>query len=68
MGYRYFVDTTEHYALMDAAKARANELRDEALDAMWNEAGERIRLALRAANRFAHSLARHRQLRRQHGL
>ena len=67
MNYRYFLDTTEHYALMDAAKARANELRDEALNAFWNDAGERARRALRAASRFAYSLKRHARLRRQHG-
>ena len=67
MNYRYFVDTTEHYALMDAAKARADELRDEAMDAFWDASAEHARQALRAANRFAHSLARHAHLRRQHG-
>ena len=63
MNYRYFLDTTEHYALMDAAKARANELRDEALGAAWDAVGERACHTLRAANRFAHSLLRHAHLR-----
>ena len=58
----------EHAFFMEAAKARSNELRDEAINAFVDQAGELARRALRAANRFAHSLLRHRKLRRQHGL
>lgn len=57
----------EDSRLMDAAKARAHRLRDEAIEDFWHEAGHAGRRALRAANRFAHSLARHARLRKQQG-
>ena len=55
----------EHEFLMQAAKARANELRDQAIGEFVVAAGDQARRALRAANRLAHSLARHARLRRQ---
>ena len=56
----------EYNSLMDAAKARAHELRDEALQELWNETGDATRRMVRAANRLAHSLARHMRLRERH--
>lgn len=53
----------EYNRLMDAAKARANALRDQALQDLWNEAGHALRDASRAANRLAHSLELHLHLR-----
>ncbi len=58
----------EHEFFMEAAKARANELREEAINDFVHGAGDLVRRAVRAANRFAHSLLRHRKLRREHGL
>ncbi len=57
----------EYSRLLDAAKARANALREQAMQDLWNETGDALRTASRAANRLAHSLARHLRLReRQH--
>lgn len=47
-------------ALMAAARARAHELRDQAMDSAWHSMG-------RAAVRLGHALARHARLRRQAG-
>jgi hypothetical protein len=55
----------EHAFLLQAAKARANELREQAIDDFFAAAGDGARRALRAANRFAHSLVRHARLRGQ---
>ena len=60
-------NASEHDHLMDAAKARAHELRDEALQDVWTGTGDAARGVLRAANRLAHSLARHARLRRRQG-
>lgn len=52
-----------HYAMVEAAKARAHALREESLDRLWDGAGARALRGLRAARRFASSLARHARLR-----
>lgn len=59
--------STEYNRLMDSAKARALQLRSEAVEDFWNETGYAARRALRTANRFAHSLARHARLRQRQG-
>ena len=51
--------------LLDAAKARAVELRARAIDQFWNDAGCTARRALRSANRLAHRVQRHNDLRGQ---
>ena len=53
----------EYDALMEAAKARAQELRREALDALWCDMGAQCRHVPRAAQRLAYRLARHVQQR-----
>lgn len=58
---------TDYNRLMDAAKARALQLRSEAVEDFWNETSHAAGRALRAANRLAHSLARHARLRQQQG-
>lgn len=52
-----------HYAMVEAAKARARALREESLDRFWDDAGARALQGLRAARRLAGSLARHVRLR-----
>ncbi|MHB1198296.1 MAG: hypothetical protein ACYCZ6_01810 [Polaromonas sp.] len=59
--------TEYNHRLMDAAKARAAQLRSEAIEGFWNETGHAAGRALRAANRLAHSLARHARLCQQQG-
>jgi hypothetical protein len=49
--------------VFDAAKRRAEELRGEALDRMFDAAADGTRQALRSAQRFSASLARHSRLR-----
>ena len=58
----------EHEFFMEVAKARANELREEAINDFADGAVELVRRAARSANRFAHSLLRHRKLRQEHGI
>lgn len=59
----------EYDALMDAAKARAQVLRREAIDALWRDMGglwQKVPLVVpRAAQRLAHRLARHVQHRQK---
>lgn len=52
-----------HYAMVEAAKARAHALRAESIDRAWDSAGACALQSLRAARRFASSLARHARLR-----
>lgn len=52
-----------HYAMVEAAKARADALRGESLDRLRDGSGARALQSLRAARRFASSLARHARLR-----
>ncbi len=52
--------------MMDAARLRAHALRREAIQEAWHDVGSVARRALRCANRLAHALARHAQLRNQH--
>lgn len=51
--------------LMDAAKARARELRGLAVRQSWDSASLAAQDAWRSASRLAHSLARHARLRGQ---
>ena len=53
--------------LMDSAKSRAEQLRQEAISDFWDRGGEAARQALRSARRFAQSLARHQRLRNRQG-
>lgn len=52
-----------HYAMVEAAKARAQALHGESLDRASDGAGARALRSLRAARRLASSLARHARLR-----
>lgn len=54
----------EYNRMMETAKKRASELRAEAIDDFWLGAGDAARRALRSANRLAHRIARHAQVRR----
>jgi hypothetical protein len=54
-----------YYDMIDAAKLRAERLRDEAISEFWRGTGEAARRAERSARRFANSLARHARLRAQ---
>ncbi|MEO5672934.1 MAG: hypothetical protein ABIR26_19770 [Ramlibacter sp.] len=54
----------EYNRMMETAKKRASELRNEAIDDMWSGAGEAARQAVRSATRLAHRIARHVQVRR----
>lgn len=56
-----------HYAMEEAAKARARALHGESLDRLRDGAGARALQSLRAARRFASSLARHARLREGSG-
>ncbi len=58
---------TDYNRLMDAAKTRALQLRNEAIKDFWNETSLAAGRVLRSANRLAHSLARHARLRKQQG-
>lgn len=60
----YLNHPAEYNRLMETAKKRASELRDEAATELWNDAGEAARRALRAATRLAHAIARHQRVRR----
>ncbi len=53
--------------LMDAARSRAAQLREQAIADFWDDAGAAARRALRASRRFAASLARHAALRTRLG-
>ena len=57
----------DYDAIMAAAKARANQLRDEALDDVWQGAGHACARGLRAVTRLSHALARHAHLRQHTG-
>lgn len=49
--------------LLDAARLRAQQLREEAIADVWSGTGEAAKQALRSAQRLAASLARHARLR-----
>ena len=53
----------DHALFMELAKARANELRNEAINDLVDSAAEVTRQAARATTRFARSLLRHRKMR-----
>jgi len=53
--------------LFDAARRRADELRGEARDRVFDAAADSARQALRSAHRLAASLSRHSRLRAQRG-
>ncbi|MGZ5787716.1 MAG: hypothetical protein ACXWJM_17525 [Ramlibacter sp.] len=53
--------------LFDAARRRAEELRGEARDRIFEAAADGARQALRSAHRLTASLARHSRLRAQSG-
>ena len=55
----------EYNRLMDEARRHAGELRREAMDRFWNDAGEVTGNALRSAVRLASRLARHGRLPRR---
>lgn len=57
----------DNYRLLDGAKARAAQLRQEAIAEFWSDSGDAARKALRSAQRLAHSLARHARLRGRQG-
>lgn len=57
----------EHDALMQAAREHAHALRQQAIRDVFDAAGDQAVRALRAANRLAHSLARHARLRAAQG-
>jgi hypothetical protein len=59
----YLNHPTEYNRLMETAKKRALELRNDAIDDFWSGAGDAARRALRSATRLAHSIARHARLR-----
>jgi hypothetical protein len=58
---------SDHARLVDLARRHAAQLRDEAIDEFWCNAGSAARRALRSARRFAASLARHQRLRAGQG-
>ena len=49
--------------MRDEARARAQQLRVQAMHAFWDEAGAMTLNSARAATRYAHALARHWRLR-----
>jgi hypothetical protein len=57
------LETSGTADLLDAARRRAEELRGEAIDRIFDASAERARQALRTAGRFAASLVRHSRLR-----
>jgi hypothetical protein len=59
--------TTHRADLFDAAKRRAEELRGEARDRVFDAAADAARQALRSTFRFSASLTRHSRLRGQRG-
>ena len=60
----YLNHSTEYNSMMETAKKRASELRDDAINDFWSGAGEAARRALRSATRLAQRIARHERLRR----
>jgi hypothetical protein len=54
----------DYEAMMAAAKACAPRLREQAIDALWHEAGAASRRSLRAMTRLARALVRHTRQRR----
>lgn len=57
---RHPLDTPD---LHELAVRRAHDLRERAIDALWDDGSDAVRRALRAATRFAQRLARHRRQR-----
>jgi hypothetical protein len=57
------LETSATVDLFDAARRRAEELRGEAIDRIFDASAERSRQAMRAARRLAASIARHSRLR-----
>lgn len=55
---------TEYNRMMETAIKRASELRGEAINDFWSDAGDAVRQALRSAKRLSHRIARHTRLRR----
>ena len=55
MKYAHY-NATEHGRLMEVAKARAHQLRTQAVTHFWNEAGLASRRALKVAIRLVHRL------------
>jgi hypothetical protein len=53
----------EHARIVDAAKARAAQLRAQAIEDFFGGAAQGAGKALRSAQRLAYSLARHQRLR-----
>ena len=49
--------------LLDGAKVRARELREQAIDDFWSHRGSEACRALRSANRLGRGLVRHNRLR-----
>ena len=62
---RTHTPSTDPGRLLDAAKRRAEELRNAAMDELFQSAADATRHTLRSARRFAASLARHSRLRAQ---
>jgi hypothetical protein len=58
---------SERDRLADLARRHAAQLRADAIDDFWSTAGDAARRTLRAARRFAASLARHQRLRAGQG-
>lgn len=54
MKYAHY-NATEHSRLMEVAKARAHQLRTQAVAHFWNEAGLAWRRALKVATRLTHT-------------
>lgn len=63
--HQHHDEAADYSRLMDAAKTRARQLQSEAMAEFFAGIGHSTRRAARAANRFAHSLARHSRLRNQ---
>ncbi|MES2975717.1 MAG: hypothetical protein V4757_19010 [Pseudomonadota bacterium] len=57
----------DYDAIMAAARARANQLRDEAMDDAWQGARDASSRGMRTVTRLAHALARHARLRQRAG-
>ena len=57
MKYAHY-NATEHSRLMEVAKARAHQLRTQAVTHFWNEAGLASRRALKVAIRLVHTRVR----------
>jgi len=63
----YLNHPAEYNRLMETARKRAAELRSDAINDFWSDAGTAARRALRSATRLAHSIARHARLRQHLG-